>query len=91
MFPEYSFYALSTTGLGARPEIPAGIVSDIARMFRVDAENICRVGGRVRLLLVQDTGSLLMKPLTHVNDRAIADYLPVVAHDLALQRSYAQC
>ena len=83
----YTFFALSTTGLGNRPEIPKGVMGDIARMFRIEPESICRVGGRVRLLIGQDTASLLLKPLTHVNDRAIADYLPAIARDLTIQRS----
>ena len=39
------------------------------------------------MLIGQDTASLLLKPLTHVDDRAIADYIPAVAKDLSLQRS----
>ena len=82
-----SFFALSIKGLGSREEIPQGIVSDIGKMFRADPSNICRVGGRIRLLLGQDTGSLLMKPLTHINSKEISKYIPDVAKDLSLQRT----
>ena len=81
----YILFALATNGLGYRDEIPDGIIHDIAVMFKCDPMNIYKGGGRIRLLLGQDSGSLLLRPLTHLQGKEISKYLPDVAKDLSIQ------
>ena len=85
----YKLFALGCEKLGSREEIPVEIIQDIAKMFKVNTSEIFRGGGRVRLLLSQDSASLLMRPLTHIRDVDVSTYLPEFARDLTLNTTGA--
>ena len=85
----YVLFALGCNGLGSREEIPVNIINDICAMFKANPDHIFRGGGKVRVLIGQDTGSLLLKPLTHICGKAISKYLPDFAKDLSLQTTPA--
>jgi hypothetical protein len=85
----YTLFALGCNTLGSREQIPQGIIEDICKLFRANPTHVFRGGGKVRILIGQDSGSLLLKPLTHICDKPIAGYLPNFAKDLSLQTTPA--
>ena len=85
----YVLFALGCNGLGSREEIPQSIINDICVMFKANPDHIFRGGGKIRVLIGQDSGSLLLKPLTHICGKAISKYLPDFAKDLSLQTTPA--
>ena len=84
----FSVFALGTQGLGVRDEIPVGMVHQIATMFKIDASNICRSGGRKNLLTGQNTGSILQRPLILIWMEK-SNFLLQIAKDLSLHRTEA--
>ena len=46
---------------------------------------ICKEGGELSLLLGQDTGNLLLKPVSDIKGKQVSKYLPEIAKDLSLQ------
>ena len=80
---------LCCNGLGTREEIPSGIIHDICVMFKCDPAHVFRDGGKIRLLIGQDSGRLLLKPLTHMCGKEIVKYIPEFARDLSLQNKIA--
>ena len=85
----YALFALGCTGLGTRDEIPAGIIHDICVMFNCDPNHVVRDGGKIRVLIGQDSGRLLLRPLTHMCGKEILKFIPEFAKDLSLQTTPA--
>ena len=52
-------------------------------MFNVDPSMICKEGGELSLLLGQDTGNLLLKPVSDIKGKEVSKYLPEIAKDLS--------
>ena len=84
-----TLFALATNGLGTIDQILAGIIHDIAVKFNCDPAHIFRGGGKIRLLIGQDSGQLLLKPITHMCGKEIVKYIPEYAKDLSLQTTPA--
>ena len=70
----FHIFALGGSNIGSRKEIPNNIVSQIAANFGVDPDNICTEGGPIHLLVGQDSGCILPKPLSKIKGRDI--YMP---------------
>ena len=58
-------------------------------MFGVDPDCICSQGGPNQLLIGQDSGRILLKPLTTIKGREVSSYMANIAKDLSLNTSMA--
>ena len=57
---------LECDSLGGRPALPPPLVEAVCKEFNYDAKNIFQSGGRITLLLGQDTQSLLLEKLPNL-------------------------
>ena len=58
-------------------------------MFGVDPDNICTEGGPIHLLVGQDSGCILLEPLSKIKGREISSYMPNISRDFSFHTSMA--
>jgi hypothetical protein len=61
---------LETPSLGKRDSLPVDLVKDVARAFELNTANIFTAGGKVQVLLGQDTAALLLNKVDSKAARA---------------------